>query len=256
MVFGAVFYSIISVLIISLISLVGIFTLSINEKKIQKVLIFLVSFSVGALLGDTFIHLLPEAFEQFGFSLTVSLSILGGIIFFFILEKFIHWRHCHVYGTCKTHDGHKHPESVAWMNLVGDAFHNLIDGMLIAGSYMVSIPLGFATTIAVAFHELPQEIGDFGVLLHGGFSRKKALFFNFLTALTALVGVAISLIIGSSFENYLEIIIPFTAGGFIYIAGSDLIPELHKEIKIKNSLGQLFAMILGIIVMVSLLMIG
>ncbi len=243
-------YSLGSVFLVSLVSLIGLFTFPMNERTLRKILLFFVSFSAGALFGDAFIHLLPEAAEDFGFSLTVSLSLLGGIIVFFILEKFIHWRHCHI----PTSEEHPHP--VAFMNLVGDGVHNFIDGLVIGGSYLASVPIGIATTIAVVLHEIPQEIGDFGVLLHAGYSKKKALFFNFLSALTAVAGTALALLAGESTAAITSFLLPFAAGGFIYIAGSDLIPELHKETNPKKSVVQLIAFIAGIGVMMGLLAVG
>ncbi|MBR9676039.1 ZIP family metal transporter [Candidatus Woesearchaeota archaeon] len=248
----AIIYTVLSVLIVSAISLIGIFTLSLKEKEISKILIYLVSFSAGALFGDAFIHLLPAVFEKSGFGIAISLYLLFGILFFFVLEKFIHWRHCHVYGVCDIHD---HPKALATMNLVGDAVHNVVDGIIIAGSYLASIPLGIATTIAILFHEIPQEIGDFGVLLHSGFTKRKALFFNFFISLTSLLGAVIALVLGSLIGSLTTFIIPFAAGGFIYIAGSDLIPELHKEIEAKKSAMQLLFFVLGILVMLALLLI-
>lgn len=242
-------YSILSVIVVSLISLIGLITLGIKLNKLKNILLFLVSFSTGALLGDSFIHLLPEAVEEFGFGIEVSLYVILGIIIFFILEKIIHWRHCHH----PTHKDHPHPFAI--MNLIGDGLHNFIDGMIIGGSYLVSIPVGFATTIAVILHEIPQEIGDFGVLIHGGFTKKKAIFLNFLSALGAIIGAIISLIIGSSFENYALFLLPLTAGGFIYIAASDLIPELHKEVKVYLSLIQIVGILLGVGVMLLLTLI-
>jgi zinc and cadmium transporter len=141
------------------------------------------------------------------------------------------------------------------MNLVGEGVHNFIDGIIIATSYLVSIPVGIATTIAVIFHEIPQEISDFGVLVYGGFTKKKALLANFLIALTAVIGAIITLLIGTSVENILTFLIPFAAGNFIYIACSDLIPELHKETKLKISLTQLILFVLGILVMAALLLV-
>ena len=243
-------YSLISVFVVSLISLIGVLTLSINVKKLRKFLIYMVSFSAGALLGDAFIHLLPEAVEQFGFGLNTSFYVLAGILVFFVSEKIVKWRHCHMH----YHDDHVH--SFAVMNLIGDGFHNFIDGLIIAASYLVSIPVGIASTLAVAFHEIPQEIGDFGVLLHGGYSKKKALFFNFLTALTAVLGAITALLIGNYFENITLFLIPFAAGGFVYIAGADLIPELHREVKVRKSFLQLLSILLGIFVMYSLLFLG
>ena len=238
--------SLVSVIIVSLISLVGIFTLLIKEDKIKKILLFLVSFSAGALFGGAFIHLLPEAVEEYGFSVKISVYLILGILIFFILEKFIHWRHCHI-PTSK-----KHPHPVAFMNVIGDGLHNLIDGLVIGGSYMAGFSVGFATTIAVILHEVPQEIGDFGVLLHAGLSKTKALLFNFLSALTAVIGAIISLLIGAKIEGYSLILLPLTAGGFIYIAGSDLIPELHKENIPSKSFIQFIFIILGILVMLLL----
>ena len=240
-------YTLVSVLIVSLISFVGILTFSIKADKLKKILLYMVSFSAGALFGDAFIHLLPEVVKEAGFRLDISLYLMFGIGFSFITEKVIRWRHCHLPIT-KTH---VHPFAI--MNLVGDSVHNFIDGLIIGASYLVSIPVGIATTLAVIFHELPQEIGDFGVLLHGGFSKLKALFFNFITALTAVIGAVVALLIGSYVENMTIFLIPFAAGTFIYIAGSDLIPELHKEVDVKKSLLQFIAIILGVIVMLALL---
>ncbi len=242
-------YSIASVLIISILSLAGVFTLSLDEKKLRKILLYMVSFAAGALFGDAFIHLIPEITESTGFTLKISLYILLGILISFIIEKFVHWRHCHHPTTVE----HTHP--LAFMNLFGDALHNLLDGLIIGASYLVSIPLGIATTLTVIFHEIPQEIGDFGVLLHGGFSRTKALLANFFISLTAIIGAAIALILSSYLTNLTSFIIPFAAGGFIYIAGSDLIPELHQEVNLKKSAFQLLSFVLGIGIMILLLFI-
>lgn len=243
-------YSFGSVLVVSMISLIGLFTFPMKEKVLEKILLFLVSFSAGALFGDAFIHLLPEAVEAKGFGMSVSIGLLGGIMVFFILEKFIHWRHCHI----PTSEHHPHP--VALMNMVGDGVHNFIDGLVIGASYMASIPVGIATTLAVILHEIPQEIGDFGVLLHAGYSKKKALFFNFLSALVSVLGVAVVLALGAKGANLAIYLVPFAAGGFIYIAGSDLIPELHKETNPAKSAVQLLSFIAGIGVMVLLLKLG
>ncbi len=241
-------YTLISVLIVSLISLVGVLTLSFKVHTLKRCLIYLVSFSAGALLGDVFIHLLPEIIGKNGFELNISLYILFGILFSFIVEKIINWRHCH-HPTTKDH-----PHPFAIMNLVGDFFHNFLDGLIIGASYLASIPVGIATTIAVILHEIPQEIGDFGILLHGGFSKNKALFFNFVTALSAVLGAVLSFILAARVENSLSFLLPFAAGNFIYIAGADLIPELHKyEFTTKGSFLQLLAIILGIGIMIGLL---
>ena len=240
--------TILSVILVSLISFVGIFALSIHSKKLKKYLIYLISFSVGALLGDVFIHLIPELVENNNFNIRTSIYILSGIGVFFILEKFIHWQHCHGNIT----NNHIHP--FAYTNLIGDALHNFIDGTIIAASYFISVQIGIATTIAVVLHEIPQEIGDFGVLIHGGFTKAKALALNFLSAVTSIAGAILTILISNSVKNIELILIPITIGGFIYIAGSDLIPELHKETSIKKSIIQFISLILGVLIMLALLM--
>jgi len=241
-------YSLTSVFIVSLISLMGIFTLAINERKLKNILIYFVSFSAGALFGDVFIHLLPEAAKETGFTISASLMILFGITVSFLVEKIICWRHCHLPIT-KTH-----VHQFAYMNLFGDGIHNFLDGITIAASYLVSLPVGLATALAVIFHEIPQEIGDFGVLLHGGFTKKRAIVYNFLTALTAVLGTTATLTLSYFLTNITPYLIPFAAGNFIYIAGSDLIPELHKEVKLKKGLIQLLYFLFGIGVMAALLL--
>jgi len=236
-------YSLVSVIIVSLISLIGVFSLSFGIEKIKKASLFLVSFAVGGLFGDAVIHLLPESFEKLGDNLVVSLLVIFGILIFFSLEKFLRWRHCHL------PDCDIHLASMVKMSLTGDAVHNFIDGLLIAASYTVSFPIGLATTLAVIFHEIPQEIGNFGVLLHGGYSVKKALVFNFLTALTAILGAIVALVIGQNQELFASLLLPITAGGFLYLAGSDLLPELHHDTRPKTSLIQLFLIILGVGIM-------
>jgi zinc and cadmium transporter len=239
----------ISVIAISMISLIGVLTLWLTDKKLKKAFIYLVSFSAGGLLGDAFIHLIPEAVGDAGLELSASILIILGILSSFIVERFLQWRHCHI------PTSNEHPHSFAYMNLFGDAVHNLIDGIIVGGSYLASIPLGISTTIAVTFHEIPQELGDFSVLVYGGFNKRKALFFNFLTALTAIFGAIISFIIGSAIEGFVPLVIPFAAGNFIYIAGSDLIPELRKdEPNLKKATLQVASISLGIITMLFLLL--
>ncbi len=231
-------------MVVSLISLIGILFFFLKKSTLDKTLLFLVSLSAGSLFGGALLHLLPEAIEKTGFTLTVSLSVLAGIISFFLIEKYVHWHHCHD-AQCQ---GHKHHLVV--MNLVGDGVHNFIDGVIIAVSYLASIPLGIATTIAVILHEVPQEISDFGVLLYSGLKKSKALFYNLLSALVAVIGAIIGLMFAT--ETFISLIIPFAAGGFIYIAGSDLIPELHKKCGAKDSFWHILALILGISLMVLL----
>lgn len=241
-------YTLLSVALVSALSLIGVITLSIKAERLRKILIYMVSFSAGAFFGDVFFHLLPEVVEEHGFTVEVSLAILAGIILSFVVEKFVHWQHCH------TPVSKEHPHPFAIMNLVGDGVHNLIDGLVIGASYLVSVPAGIATTLAVIFHEIPQEIGDFGVLIHGGFSKGKALLFNFITAVTAVIGAVIALSLASAAEGIIFLLVPFAAGAFLYIAAADLVPELHKETKVSRSLLQLGFFLLGIGVMWALLL--
>lgn len=242
-------YTIGSSILVSLMALVGIATLAINDKLLKKIVILLVSLSGGALIGDAFIHILPETINKFGFDLSISLYILAGILLFFVLEKFIHWHHCRC-------PDHKHNKPFVTTLLVGDSLHNFVDGLFIATSYLIDIHLGVATTIAVIFHEIPQEIGDFGVLVHGGMKKTKAIFINFLTALTALLGAITGLLIGSASDEFLKIILPLTAGGFIYVANADLFPELHKKSQHGiQSIIQFLMVLIGIGIMAGILFI-
>jgi zinc and cadmium transporter len=236
-------YSLASVFLVSLISLVGVFTLSLKTGQLEKILSFLVSFAAGALLGGVFIHILPEVSEKQSLNVENSLLILLGILAFFALEKIVRWRHCHQ-PTCKDH-----PHSLGVMNLVGDALHNFTDGVIISAAFMTDFSLGMATTLAVIFHEIPQEIGDFSVLIYAGFSKKKALFFNFLSALLAVLGAVLTLILGSQIKGLTSVLLPLTAGGFLYIATADLMPELKKEESLAKTAVQLFSLLLGILIM-------
>lgn len=231
------------VLLVSLLSMFGVFFLSFSPRFMEKLTLFLVSLSAGTLLGDSFLHLLPEAAADNGTGLKMWLWLIIGLVSFFVLEKIVHWRHCHI------QTGPAHPHHLGIMNLVGDCFHNFFDGIIIAGSFLASIPLGLTTLIAVVSHEIPQEIGDFGVLLYAGYSRRRALFLNFITALTAVFGAVAAILLGARINNFSDLIIPFTAGGFIYIATADLIPELKKETAVHKSVYQLASIIVGVLIM-------
>ena len=178
---------------------------------------------------------------------TLSLVIVV-LIETFTIEKVVHWQHCHMPAS------KEHVHSFALVNLVGDGVHNFIDGLIIGASYLVNIPLGIATTLAVLIHEIPQEIGDFGVLVHGGFSTKKALFFNLISALAAVLGAVVSLSLTQYAPNITSLLIPIAIGGFIYIAGSDLIPELHKEFETRKALLEILSLVIGIAIMALLLL--
>ena len=237
-----------SVFVVSLISLVGIIALAVKIEKLKKALMFLVSFSAGSLIGGSFLHLLPELIEEEKFNLNSSFYIIGGILLFFVLEKILHWRHCHI-PTCDDH-----PHHLAAINLVGDGLHNLLDGIIIATAFFINPTTGIATTIAVILHEIPQEIGDFGVLIYAGLSKFKAIIYNLLSALTAILGAALAIIFQNTMENFIDIAVPLTIGGFIYIATADLIPELKKETSVISSSKQFIGIILGVSLMGLLLL--
>ncbi len=233
-------WAVLATFVVSLISLVGIFFLALKEKALNSILLILIGFSAGALIGAAFLHLLPEALTGLK-SGTICLYVLIGFTVFFIIEKFLKWRHCHK-GKCDIH-------TFTYMNLVGDAVHNFTDGLIIVASFFVNISFGIVTTIAIIAHEVPQEIGDFGVLIYGGFTKRKALFFNFLSALFAIAGAVVGYFLATQIEQIVPFLLPFAAGGFIYIAASDLVPELHKELEMKKSLGSFAFFILGILFM-------
>jgi zinc and cadmium transporter len=244
------FLAIASVTFVSLLSLIGIAFISVNEEKLRRIIFVMVSLAVGALFGDAFIHLLPESFARSESAVRTSLYVLTGMLSFFVLEKFLLWKHQHVLES----SDQVHP--VGYMNLAADAIHNLIDGMIIGVAYLVSVPVGVATTLAVVCHEIPHELGNFFVLLHAGFKARRALFFNFLSAVFAIVGTVISLLISSHVASFSVVLVPLAAGGFIYIAGSDLVPELHKEQDPVKSAVQLVGMGAGVGMMLLLTKMG
>jgi len=233
-------YILFATFIVSLISFIGVFTLALKDKILDKILLILIGLSAGALMGAAFLDLLPEAVKNSKGS-DVFIIVLVGFILFFLIEKVLHWRHCHK-GECDVH-------TFRYMNLVGDSIHNFIDGLTMAASFVISVPLGISTTIAISAHEIPQEIGDFGVLIYGGFSKKKALMLNFFVALTAVLGGVIGYFISMYIEDIVLYIIPFAAGGFIYIAATDLVPEIRKELDMKKYMATLLVFICGILLM-------
>ncbi len=227
----------VSTFLVSTISIIGILFLVLRKKLLDKILLMLVSFASGSLLGGAFLHLIPEALSPY--DEIMFIVILAGILVFFLLEKSL-WKHCHE-KECPVHP-------FAYLNLFGDGLHNFIDGMIIAASFLVSIPLGTATTIAVISHEVPQEIGDFGILVYGGISKNQALVYNFLTAITAIAGATFTYAF-YEFIPKMAYLLAFAAGSFIYIATTDLIPEMRKERKPTVSFAQFILLLAGIILM-------
>lgn len=244
-------YSIIAATVVSLVSLAGIGLIIMKIKNIHQITHLMVSFAVGGLLGDALIHLIPESFENIKPPFLASLLVIAGILVFFSMEKILRWRHCHD-PECQNDDSDSH---VTTLNQIGDTVHNFVDGMVIYASFIVDYRLGIATFIAVLLHEIPQEIGDFGILIHHGFSPIKAIKANLTSASFAILGVISLWAIGGQNIDISNYLLPITAGGFLYLAASDLIPELHRhQAKVSSSLGQLFFILLGVALMLLLLL--
>lgn len=229
---------------ISLISLAGVLTFYVRAKLLDKVLSTLVALSTGALLGGAFLHLLPEAIAKAGADLNIFLSLLLGFCLFFILEQFLRWHHQHniAYGV----------QPFSYLILIGDSVHNFVDGLAIAAGFITSYPTGVATAIAVALHEIPQELGDFGVLVHGGFRRGQALAFNYVTAMTAILGGIAGYFVSLAMQNSLLYLLPFAAGNFIYISAADLIPEIKHRGDLRMSILHIGTFLVGLGIMLAL----
>lgn len=241
-------YAIASTLFISLLSFSGVVFLAFQPKVLKQILFVLISFAVGALFGNAFFLLVPESYYHIPSDKLTGILVIAGLLFMFILEKFIHWRHNHsIDEDVEKH--HVKPAPLGYISLITDGLHNFTDGVLIAAAWMVSPEIGAATTVTVMLHEIPQEISDFGVLIHAGFSRKKALLLNFLSACTAVLGGVFMLVLGHFTEVATYYILPVAAGGFIYLAGTDLLPELHREKSTKKNLIQFAAIIAGLVLM-------
>lgn len=233
--------------LISLISFVGVFTLALKKEFLMKIVIVLVAFAAGALLSVSIFDLLPEALEvNLG-----TLYIVLGIITFFIVERFVGWHHSHhredIDPNMPDHH-HDHKKPFVYTNLMAEAVHNFIDGTLIAVSFLVSIPLGISVTIAVAIHEIPQEIGDFAILIHGGLKINKALLYNFIVAIFAVLGGILTFYLIGAIETLKPILLGIAGGGFLYIALVNLLPEIHKEKNWKKSVVQFIFLLIGILI--------
>jgi len=232
-----------SSLLMSAIALVGSVTLILKEKTLNKIILPLVAFAAGSLIGGAFFHMIPAGIISYGNTTGFYLWIVIGFVVFFMLEQFLHWHHCHRADLdCK--------KPLTYLILIGDALHNFIGGLAIAGVFLIDIRLGIMTWLAAAAHEIPQELGDFSVLIHGGWSKHSALIFNVLSALTFLIGGLITYILSSDFD--VAFLVPFAAGNFIYIGASDLIPEIKKHENLKTNIIHLLSLITGIILMIAI----
>lgn len=226
--------------LISLLSLLGAVLFSNNEKLLNKLVFYLVGLSTGTLLGGAFFHLIPESLESLSFDV-VSVLMLVSFSVFFMLEKILHWHHCHD-GNCDTH-------SLGYMNLIGDCVHNFIDGVIIASAFSLHINLGIISAIAIIFHEIPQELGDFGVLIYSGMKKNLALTYNFISSLSSILGGVLGYMFLSTHENLFSYVLPIAAGGFLYISTSDLLPEIRKEPNLSKSIRAYMLFVVGLVLM-------
>ncbi len=227
-------YALMATIGVSIISLVGLFTLPLNEGALDEVLFYLISFASGTIMGAALFDLIPEAVGLVELDAAIAF-VAFGFVFFYFLERSIYWYHGHGHARgdwgkveISEPDERANAKGFVYLNLLGDAVHNLIDGMVIGAGFATSLPVGLASALAVAFHELPQEIGDFSILIYGGFRKAMALAMNFLTALAAILGTMIVFSISPS-PQFIGSLVGFAGGGFIYISAAELLPELKAE---------------------------
>lgn len=235
-------YLIGSIIIVGLIPSIGALFLFLKEESLDKILLYLVSLSTGAIFGGTFIHLIPKYANNVGYTHFTGLIVLLGITGSHVLEKMVHW-HCH----SADHD----IEPFSYMILFGDSLHNIIDGLLIASSYLISISAGLAATVMVMLHKIPKEVGDFGTMVHGGFTKEKALLFNIGVGGFMFLGAGLVLLL-SGFQTAEEFLIPLTIGNFVYIAGTDLFPEIKQPEGDQSDILLTLVFLLGIALMYSI----
>lgn len=227
-------------LVMSGVALVGSVTLLLRAGSLEKLLRPLVAFAAGTLLGGALLHMLPGAIETMGAGSAVSLWVLAGFSAFFALEQFLHWRHRH-------HESAEAGRPLTYLVLLGDGMHNLLGGFAVAGAFIADVRLGIGAWLAAVAHEVPQELGDFAVLVDGGWDKRRALLFNFASALTFLVGGLLAYAASLSFE--VAFLLPFAAGNFIYIAASDLIPEVKEERDLRVNLVHFACFVGGILLL-------
>lgn len=267
----------IMILVIGSLSLIGLFMISIREATLDKILFILVAFATGTILASALFDLIPESLHHLeelnegGVVIAESslfILVIFGFVTFFIIERFIYWFHGHAHekddqlvcyvgtdegvGTSIKRGGNV--KSFALLNLVGDGLHNFLDGIIIMVAFLSGTRNGVIVTLAVLFHEFPQEIGDFGILIYGGFSKKKALLFNFLSGMIALLGGLLAFVLSDVLEVFNFFFLAFSGGGFLYIASTELMPELLKQKDLKKSIIQALIFLSGLILIMSLVL--
>lgn len=230
---------------ISLLAWIGVLTLFLRDELLDRLLLILVALAAGALIGGAFLHLIPRTVAAAGDDLLFPfLYLIVGFCLFFVLESFISWHHHHS-------TTHEH-EPVTYLVLISDAVHNFIDGLVIAGSFLSGASVGVVTAIAIGLHEIPQEIGDYGILVYGGFDRRRALALNYLTQATVILGGVVGFYLTDLFQSAPVFLLPFAAGSFIYIASSDLIPEIKETDDVYRSFLYFVVFLAGIGVMLGI----
>jgi len=226
--------------LMSAIAMVGSVTLVMKPATLNRLLLPLVAFAAGSLIGGAFFHMIPAAIVEIDDVLNVGIAVVAGFTVFFLLEQLLHWHHCHrASSDCK--------QPLTYLILIGDGLHNFLGGLAIAGTFLIDIRLGITSWLAAAAHEVPQELGDFGVMVHGGWSKRRALLFNVLSGLTFLLGGLLAY--GLSFQMDVSWLIPFAAGNFLYIGASDLVPEVNRHHELKTNALHLLAFVLGLILL-------
>jgi zinc and cadmium transporter len=225
----------------SLFAWIGLITLALQERILNKIIPYLVALAAGSLTGGSFFHLIPEALEAGGSHLSLFVWVTFGFAVLFLMEILLNWHHCHEF--CAYPDIRKPKKPITYLILLADGLHNFIGGLAIASSFMVSTPAGLITWIIAAAHEIPQELGDFGILIYSGWEKRKALFFNFLSALTIVPAGVITFFSARLFDT--TFLLSFAAGNFIYIAASDLIPEMKHQESLGKGLSHFFSFLLG-----------
>jgi len=235
-----------STFLISLIAWIGILTLFLRTELLDRLLLALVALAAGGLIGGAFLHLLPRAIREYGRAdtLPLFLYLLVGFCLFYVLEQFIHWHHHHA----TDHDR----EPVTYLVLVSDTIHNFIDGLVVAGAFLLGVDVGVVTAAAIALHEIPQEIGDFGVLVYGGFDRRRALLLNYLTQSSVILGGLVGYAVAGRIAGLPTVLLPFAAGNFVYIAASDLIPEIKRETDVREAGAYFLVFVTGIVLMLGI----
>jgi zinc and cadmium transporter len=247
--------ALVSVALVSMVALVGLAFLGVRKETLRRAVPVMVGLAVGAMLGDVFIHLLPDMYARPGAQVKTSLGVLVGIFAFYLLELFVRGHHRHFFEDAESELSHPHApiEPVGYISLIAESLHNFMDGALVAAAYLVDFKIGVATTLAVVLHELPHELGNFGVLLHAGFDRRRALAINFLSACCAVVGALACLLLGGLSNDMPALVLPFATGGFIYIAGTSLLPVLAREKDSRLAAVQFVAIMAGVGLMLLLL---